>query len=46
MGLIRTQLELVNGGDLELCRRKKMPVEEVRKMIPEWISKFELQKPR
>ena len=32
MGLIRTQLELLNGGDLELARRRKLPMEEVRKM--------------
>ncbi|MFM9966570.1 MAG: clan AA aspartic protease [Planctomycetaceae bacterium] len=32
MGLIRTQLELVNGDDLALARRKKLPVEDVRKM--------------
>ena len=32
MGLIRTQLELVNGDDLALVRRKKLPVEDVRKM--------------
>ncbi len=32
MRLIRTQLELVNGGDLELARRGKLPVQDVRKM--------------
>lgn len=32
MGLIRTQLELVNGGDLALVRRGMLPVEDVRKM--------------
>ena len=30
--LIRTQLELVNGDDLALVRRKKLPVEDIRKM--------------
>ncbi|HLQ44254.1 MAG TPA: clan AA aspartic protease [Planctomycetaceae bacterium] len=32
MGLIRTQLELLNGDDLALTRRGKLPVEEIRKM--------------
>jgi clan AA aspartic protease len=32
MGLIRTQLELVNGDDLALARRGKMAVQDVRKM--------------
>lgn len=32
MELIRTQLELLNGDDLALVRRNKLPVEDVRKM--------------
>ncbi|MFM9965875.1 MAG: hypothetical protein ACKV2Q_32235 [Planctomycetaceae bacterium] len=32
MGLIHTQLELVNGDDLALVRRGKPPVQDVRKM--------------
>ena len=32
MGLIRTELELLNGGDLELSRRKMLPSDQIRTM--------------
>ncbi len=32
MGLIRTELELLNGGDLELSRRKILPSDQIRQM--------------
>ena len=32
MGLIRTELELINGGDLELSRRGMLTTEQVRRM--------------
>lgn len=32
MGLIHTQLELVNGDDLALVRRGKLPVQDIRKI--------------
>ena len=32
MGLIRTELELLNGGDLELSRRKLLPSDQIRQM--------------
>ena len=32
MGLIRTELELLNGGDLELSRRKMLPSDQIRQM--------------
>ncbi|MEK6261711.1 MAG: clan AA aspartic protease [Planctomycetota bacterium] len=32
MGLIRTELELLNGGDLELSRRKMLSSDQIRQM--------------
>jgi clan AA aspartic protease len=32
MGLIRAEIELINGGDLEMVRRNFMDVEDVKKM--------------
>ncbi len=32
MGIIRTEIELINGGDLELVRRGKLKPGEVRQM--------------
>ena len=32
MGLIRMELELLNGGDLELSRRKILPSDQIRQM--------------
>ncbi|MFM2395310.1 MAG: hypothetical protein RLZZ546_3293 [Bacteroidota bacterium] len=32
MGLIRAEIEIINGGDLEMVRRNLMDVDEVKKM--------------
>ncbi len=32
MGLVYTEIELINGGDLEMERRKLMDKDEVRRM--------------
>ena len=32
MGLIWAEIELINGGDLEMVRRNLMDIDEVKKM--------------
>jgi len=35
MGLIYAEIELINGGDLEMVRRKLMDIDEVKRM---WVT--------
>ena len=39
-------LAAIDRGIADADNGRTVPVEEVRKLIPEWISKFESQKPR
>lgn len=39
-------LAAIDRGIADADKGRTVPVEEVRKLIPEWISKFESQKPR
>ena len=36
----------INKGIADAKAGRTVPAEEVRKLIPKWISKFESQKPR
>jgi predicted transcriptional regulator len=39
-------LAAIDRGIKDADEGRIVPIDEVRKMIPEWISKFESQKPR
>jgi predicted transcriptional regulator len=39
-------LAAIDRGIKDADEGRAVPIDEVRKMIPEWISKFESQKPR
>jgi len=39
-------LAAINEGIADAEAGRTVPAEEVRRMIPQWISKFESQKPR
>jgi predicted transcriptional regulator len=39
-------LAAIDRGIKDAAEGRMVPIDEVRKMIPEWISKFESQKPR
>ena len=39
-------LAAIDRGIEDADEGRTVPIDEVRKMIPEWISKFESQKPR
>jgi predicted transcriptional regulator len=39
-------LAAIDRGISDADEGRTVPIEEVRKLIPEWISKFESQKPR
>ena len=39
-------LAAIDRGIRDADEGRSIPIEEVRKLIPEWISKFESQKPR
>jgi len=39
-------LAAINEGIADAEAGRTVPAEEVRKLIPKWISKFESQKPR
>ena len=39
-------LAAIDRGSEDAGQGRTVPIDEVRKMIPQWISKFESQKPR
>jgi predicted transcriptional regulator len=39
-------LAAIDRGIADADEGRTVPLEEVRKLIPEWISRFESQKPR
>jgi predicted transcriptional regulator len=39
-------LAAIDRGIADADGSRTVPIEEVRKLIPQWISKFESQKPR
>ena len=39
-------LAAIDRGIKDAEEGRTVPIDEVRKMIPQWISKFESQKPR
>jgi predicted transcriptional regulator len=39
-------LAVIDRGIKDADKGRTVPIDEVRKMIPKWISKFESQKPR
>jgi predicted transcriptional regulator len=39
-------LVAIDGGIADADNGRTVPIDEVRKLIPEWISKFESQNPR
>lgn len=39
-------LAAIDHGIKDADQGRTVPIDEVRKMIPQWISKFESQKPR
>ena len=39
-------LAAIDRGIEDVNKGRTVPLDEVRKMIPQWISKFESQKPR
>ena len=39
-------LAAIDRGIKDADEGRTVPIDEVRKMIPKWISKFESQKPR
>jgi predicted transcriptional regulator len=39
-------LAAIDRGIKDADQGRTVPIDEVRKMIPQWISKFESQKPR
>jgi predicted transcriptional regulator len=39
-------LAAIDRGINDADEGRTIPIDEVRKMIPKWISRFELQKPR
>jgi len=39
-------LAAIDRGIKDANEGRTVPIDEVRKMIPKWISKFESQKPR
>jgi predicted transcriptional regulator len=39
-------LTAIDRGTKDAREGRTVPIDEVRKMIPQWISKFESQKPR
>ena len=39
-------LAAIDRGIQDANHDRTVPIDEVRNMIPKWISKFELQKPR
>ena len=41
-----TTLAAIDRGIKDADEGRTVPIDEVRKMIPRWISKFESQKPR
>ncbi|MGD0456934.1 MAG: hypothetical protein ABSC21_04235 [Terriglobia bacterium] len=41
-----TTLAAIDRGIKDAGEGRTLPIDEVRKMIPRWISKFESQKPR
>ncbi len=41
-----TTLAAIDRGVEDADEGRTVPIDEVRKMIPQWISKFESQKPR
>jgi predicted transcriptional regulator len=41
-----TTLAAIDRGIKDASEGRTVPIDEVRKMIPQWISKFESQKPR
>jgi predicted transcriptional regulator len=41
-----TTLAAIDRGIKDANEGRTVPIDEVRKMIPQWISKFESQKPR
>jgi predicted transcriptional regulator len=41
-----TTLSAIDRGIKDADEGRTVPTDEVRRMIPQWISKFESQKPR
>jgi predicted transcriptional regulator len=39
-------LEAIDRGMADADEARVLPIDEARKLIPRWISKFESQKPR
>lgn len=39
-------LAAIDRGIIDVHEGRTVPIDEVRKMIPKWISKFDSQKPR
>ena len=46
VGVDAETLAAIDRGIKDADEGRSVPIDEVGKMIPEWISKFESQKPR
>jgi len=46
VGVDAETLAAIDRGIKDADEGRSVPIDEVSKMIPEWISKFESQKPR